>query len=106
MGCLRIRSESIKIIKMFLLTVFVVIMFSVSRPRASSVPTVRITKQSNYSTVSHPGHTRNWRGKIALIGPSLLTRSSLLSEGKFEIEKCGPENPRYLCKICENTFLK
>ena len=79
MGCFRIRSVSIKIIKMFLLIVFVLIMFSVFRPRASSVPTVRITKQSKYSTVSQPGHTRNWPGKIALSGqtPGLLTRSSL-----------------------------
>ena len=97
---------SIKIIKMFLLGLFVVIIFSVFRPRASSVPTVRITRQSNYSTVSHLGHTSNWLGKLALIGPTTVLANHLEREGKFEIEKCGPETPRYLCKICENTFYK
>ena len=61
---------SIKIIKMFLPRVFAIIMFSVFRPRASSVPTVHITKQSNCSTVSHPGHMGSWRGKIAVRGPT------------------------------------
>ena len=65
---------SIKIIKMFLLGLFVVIIFSVFRPRASSVPTVRITRQSNCSTVSHLGHTSNWPGKLALIADHSLIR--------------------------------
>ena len=92
MGCFRIRSVSIKIIKMFLLSVFVLIMFSVFRPRASSVPTVRITKQSKYSTVSQPGHTRNWPGKIGLSGPTpgLLTRSSLCKRGQVRDWKMRP----------------
>merc|ERR1711908_79559 len=28
----------------------------------------------------------------------------LASEGKFNVDKCGPKNTRYFCKICNQPF--